>query len=79
MTVQELINELEKIPKQSRHRPIIMTEYDGEWGVLSTYTVDYIYNNQGVYELKKKFIKSQSVEDRSYIEFIDKDGNITYY
>ena len=78
-TVQELIDELEKIPKQSRHRPIIMTEYDGDYGVISTYTVDYIYNNEGVYEIKKKFIKSQAVEERSYIEYIDKDGNVTYY
>lgn len=78
-TVQELIDELEKIPKQSRHRPITMTEYDGDYGVISTYTIDYIYNNEGVYELKKKFIKRQSVEEESYIEYIDKDGNVTYY
>ena len=77
MTVQELINELEKI--EDKGRTVVTTEYDSEWGIISTYTVDYIYNDQGVYELKKKFIKRQSVEDESYIEFIDKDGNVTYY
>ena len=78
MTVQELINELEKI--EDKGRTVVTTEYDSEWGNVYVRRIDFIKRYDGYYELDGKLIKSIEHElDFNIAEVVDKHGNVTYY
>ena len=78
MTVQELINELEKI--EDKGRTVVTTKYDSEWGTIYINGVDFINKYDSYYKLDGKLIKSIEHElDLNIAEVVDKNGNITYY
>ena len=78
MTVQELINELEKI--EDKGRTVVTTEYDSEWGTVYVRKVEFIKRYDGYYELDGKIIKTLTSDyDLNIAEVVDKHGNVTYY
>lgn len=77
LTVKELIKELETL---DQNRLIVIDEYDSEYDYVSRSTIAGFRKEDGVYILQENHLSTKGVYDSIYdAEFVDKDGNITYY
>lgn len=77
LTVKELIKVLETL---DQNRLIVIDKYDTEYDYVSRSTIAGFRKEDGVYILQNNHLSTKGVYDSIYdAEYVDKDGNITYY